>query len=260
LLSQGIQREHFLQKHHHMCSIFVTGQPDVFDRVVEAVRSVKDPAPGDLRTVLRSSTCLSVVFAELALNMDFIEYVSRVKKSLDDLEHNSFEMAEVQNLRAIMQSEAEKLVAAGARGFDKKLTKVHMFDGEVQCLVQTPFDEFTFRLHARIVSIAVNTGVLPMLPWECVFFKAGAIDGVSTATRLPPELLEDHQNVRAAVLKACGPQRLTFHGFEPYLRSGVGVLEHCGPAQSRRHGAGQSLGLLAIRDAANVREGVVGFS
>ncbi len=51
--------------------------------------------------------------------------------------------------------------------------------------MQTPFDEFTFRLHARIVSIAVNTEALPILPWESLLYKPGYIDGVSCATLLP---------------------------------------------------------------------------
>lgn len=83
-------------------------------------------------------------------------------------------------------------------------------DWRVQCCVQTPLDEFTFRLNAQVVSIAVNTKVLPMLPWESLFYKPGSIDGVSSTTQLPSDLMVDHQNVREAVTKALGGQLCTF--------------------------------------------------
>ncbi len=208
LLGQGIDRDSILQTNYKLCAIFLP-QPALLDRVVAATRAGRDPDPGDLRTVLRASGFLSTVFAELALKMDFTEYVHRIKTSLKDLEHNNFDIDEVQNLRGILQAEAQKLVDAGIRSFDKKIAKVDFFDGTVNCVLQTPFDEFTFRFHAQVISIGTNTSALPLLPWEALFYKPGDIPGVPAATALPPELLVEHRNVRQAVRKALGSDRLT---------------------------------------------------
>ena len=72
---------------------------------------------------------------------------------------------------------------------------------DVEIMVQTPYDEFHFRMHGRIASIAVNTSKVPMLPWEALFWEPGKVDGISQATTLPSSLIADHKNVRHAVLK-----------------------------------------------------------
>ena len=208
LLSQGVDRENFMTKYRASCALFVP-DPGALDRVIESQVKQKDPKVADLQLVLRSSAVLKVVFSELALKMDFLEYIKRARHALRDLEHNNFDMDEYHNLQRIMQSDAEKLVHAGLRSFDKKQTLVPIFDTFVQVMVHTVYDEFTFRLNARIVSIGVNTGVLPLLPWEQLFYKPGHIEGVSTATKLPAELLEEHMNVRQSVLKALGDRPLT---------------------------------------------------
>ena len=208
LLSQGVDRENFMTKYRASCALFVP-DPGALDRVIESQVKQKDPKVADLQLVLRSSAVLKVVFSELALKMDFLEYIKRARHALRDLEHNNFDMEEYHNLQRIMQSDAEKLVHAGLRSFDKKQTLVPIFDTFVQVMVHTVYDEFTFRLNARIVSIGVNTGVLPLLPWEQLFYKPGHIEGVSTATKLPAELLEEHMNVRQSVLKALGDRPLT---------------------------------------------------
>lgn len=79
----------------------------------------------------------------------------------------------------------------------------------MQVCVQTPFDELTFRLHARLVSIGVNTSALPIMPWGKLFFAPGEIDGVSSATCLPKELLFDHSHVWESILQPFGGRRLT---------------------------------------------------
>ena len=43
--------------------------------------------------------------------MDFAEYVQRVQRSLKDLEHNNFDLIELQNTQNLMHAEAERLVS-----------------------------------------------------------------------------------------------------------------------------------------------------
>lgn len=112
-----------LYKHKEMCAVFMAGDIGAFNRVLDAVRDQQDPAPVDLRFVLRSSSCLSVVVSCLALKMDFADCINRVRRSLKDLEHNNFEVQEVENLKCIMQTSADRLVEAGVRSFDKQLRR-----------------------------------------------------------------------------------------------------------------------------------------
>ncbi len=68
-----------------------------------ATREQRDPPSSDLRSILSSSSCMSVIFSELVLKMDFIDYVGRVKAVLQDLELNSFDMSEMLSLQAIIK-------------------------------------------------------------------------------------------------------------------------------------------------------------
>ena len=70
--------------------------------------------------------------------------------------------------------------------------------------MESPHDEWEFRYCARLKTTAVNSWLLPRLPWESWLHKDGKIPGVYEAASIPPSIL--------IKLKACRDQCLIFLG------------------------------------------------
>lgn len=139
VLGQGVERDSFLLRHYAVCGLFLEWDASPLDRVIAAIRAQEDPQPGDLRKVLRSATSLSVIFSGLALKMDFLEYIARIRSSLHDLGHNSFELNEVRNLQAVMHADAEKLISAGVEHSTGRWPRSTSWIGESSVVSRRPW-------------------------------------------------------------------------------------------------------------------------
>ena len=54
------------------------------------------------------------------------------------------------------------------------------------------------------MGVAINTGVVQMLPWEAILFVKGKMAGVREACDIPPEMLRKHIIARSAASKFLG--------------------------------------------------------
>lgn len=70
-------------------------------------------------------------------------------------------------------------------------------------------DQWSLRLAAALKATALNSRLLPQVPWESLLFLPGELEHVNCASQLPESLLEDFANVRDAVLVKIADKGLT---------------------------------------------------
>ena len=133
-----------------------------------------------------------------------------IKGKLNDLEHLDFAAGETDSFRKVLSAETKTLMESGHKSFDRKVAVVEFLGVQVHLPVTTLNDDWQLRLAARIKDIALNTGAVPFLPWESLFYSLRSIPNTREVCLMSPELLSDHSNVRKALLKLLGSVPLTF--------------------------------------------------
>ena len=112
------------------------------------------------------------VFAGQASRMNYLQFIKDVKQLLKDLEFSAYSDLGISNFKNVAASSADNLTERGFDQFEKLTAHVSMLDSELVQEVLGPQEVASMRFEGEVKSIAVNTGVLPPLPWEAARFQA----------------------------------------------------------------------------------------
>ena len=168
------------------------------------------PAHILLSRALRACRIARSMFSDAAKKMNYDGFVSQVERGLESLVYHDFCANEIISFRAISAREAGKLVDEGELSFEKVDVRVTFLGTSVMIPRSSLHDDWEFRFAACIKSNACNSGCLPLMPWEKVLFKVGAIPHTSQTVKPPEEALHDYANVRDTVLHCMGKDLVTF--------------------------------------------------
>ena len=198
-MSASVEVPNFVSCFASVLALWIT--PGDFANTVEALELNTAPEPTRLRRVLAGSATCALLFRELGLQVAYTEYLVLIKGKLNDLEHLDFAAGETDSFRKVLSAETKTLMESGHKSFDRKVAVVEFLGVQVHLPVTTLNDDWQLRLAARIKDIALNTGAVPFLPWESLFYSLRSIPNTREVCLMPPELLSDHSNVRKALLK-----------------------------------------------------------
>ncbi len=117
--------------------------------------------------------------------MNYDGFITQVERGLETLVYHNFCEAEIVSFRTISSREAGKLFDDGQRSFETMEVRVTVVGGTVTITRTSLHDDWEFRLAGCIESNACNSSALPLLPWEEVLFKVGAIPNTSQTVKPP---------------------------------------------------------------------------
>ena len=198
----------FLRGHRKPLALFMGG-----DDIKVLEQCLKDDVPPPhtlLSRALQACRVAQSIFAEEAKMMNYTGFISQVQRGLETLVYHNFCDSEIVSFRTISAREAGKLIAGGQRSFEKVYVPVTFLGNSVTIPRSSLHDEWEFRFAGCIKSNACNSGCLPLLPWESLLFKAGAIPHTSQTVKPPEHALQEYANVRETVLHCMGTDLRTF--------------------------------------------------
>ena len=88
---------------------------------------------------------------------------------------NNFDLAEILSARKVVKQQTMELIEHGHTTYDKVTTSMLLFGEKVEAVLETPEDEFDFRLSCTLKSICVNSGQFQLLPWEALLWHKGFV-------------------------------------------------------------------------------------
>ena len=181
---------------------FVCGEEDL-QAVCDAGEKVEDAALA-VQRIVTSSAIGHSMFKHAYLRVSRVLFVAKVHQRLRDLEHNDFEVGEVDSYKAEMYREVQMLLSIGHKRYDKWHAKVKHFNKDVGIGIEDPNDEWSFRFDSHLKTVAINSGLLQMLPYEELLFTKGVLENVPAHANLPPPLLEKYKVARDAAKDLIG--------------------------------------------------------
>jgi hypothetical protein len=209
--SVGVPRHSFLQTHKCATSCFLDGVS--LGKVMDAIANDKD-APAESVKLLLASSLGAVLFAGEGMKTQFQDYIEAGKKAVQLVEFNDFTASEMAAFYMKMNAGARLLVGVGHKGYQKKESVIPFMGTEMLVQLGSIQDEWSFRLAARCIELAVSYGLLPRLPWEKVLWGPdGNLPHLPKHAKLPADLsvLEGSGNFRRALLAVFGnAEHLTF--------------------------------------------------
>lgn len=112
-------------------------------------------------------------------------YVEKIDSQLRNVEHLDFSCAEVEAFKEMMLREVGLLLQAGHNRYDWWTSKAQYPSMELSIEMEDPNGEWSYRLDSYLKTLAVNSGMLAMLPHEALLFQAGNIQGVASHNESP---------------------------------------------------------------------------
>jgi hypothetical protein len=195
--SMGL-RSVFIQGHKHALSALVDMAN--IDIVEAAVAAKVDVPVAALQAMLQSSVGATLYKAE-GVKLKYSLFVRSISKHIEDLEFHDYTLTELASFKTVMMNEA-RTVLAGTPGLGKKASKMEYLGQPMAVQVVSMHDEWSFRLHARLRSLAVSQCQVPRMKWEnFLFSESETLEGFPTTVKLDSSLVGDMRNVRTAVAK-----------------------------------------------------------
>ena len=179
-------------------------------RVEQAIEDGADVPVDELGEII-CTTFGSTIYREEAATLRYKLYLNSIKKALRTLEDHHFDEVEMSSFQAISMQEGK--AAIDGTGFKAGKASIEFLTGCVKVELSTVNDEWSYRLHARMRSLAVSRKQVSRLPWETLMYEDKQIPGYPETIEISPERLQAMQNVRSAAIRIMGswePEEFTF--------------------------------------------------
>jgi hypothetical protein len=187
LSDNGVLRGPFLETYSGHLSI-LTGLPEAVGRIVLAEDHAKN-CPVDVRQLCTQSIACEAIFAADILTMSKTSFSQTIRARVADLEHLSYETVAVQAFYTSVNSQAAELAKRGSLSFGQIEFQANFLGKPCGMVVYRPLDEAKYVLYASALSVAINSGKVPMMPWEELCFDVGHAPGVLSVMAAVPPLL-----------------------------------------------------------------------
>lgn len=186
LAEAGVAATTFYPSHKEVLALFA--DPVDLQRIFEASDKIAE-ASAELRRVSSNSLIGSSLLKGEVLKLNRASFQHRIDAKLADLQHLDFEQVSLQAFRESMLRETKDLVKSGAKAFERVASTVSYMGADIKIWCDGLNDEWEYRLAAVARTSAVNSGQLPMLPWESAAYEVKTIPNASAYGHIPEELL-----------------------------------------------------------------------
>ena len=172
--------------------------------IENALKQGTTPITSVLRIVLQGHPGLHVILGSLKVNMTYHLFIETIERCLKDLEFHDFKMESVNDFKMLITQETQRLCESGFERFQKLGANCNFLTQVMDVPAVGGDGVAKFMFEACWKNVAINTGVVPMLPWEAVLFEVGAISGVAQTIALPECLYQEALNARESCLELLG--------------------------------------------------------
>ena len=206
LNATGIKVRTFMSSHRQLLELFCAG--DDLTAVYEAKDNVEQAA-GAVQRIVRSSAVGASMFRHAFLRVSRVLFIEKVQEKLRALEHLDFQIPDVDVFKREMVQEVGQLLDSGHKRFDKWAGKVTYCGQDFNMPMEDPNDEWSYRLDAHLKTTAINSGLMPMLPYEALLFDPGSMLGIRSHAKIPEKLLAKYVDAREATKDLIGDKPLS---------------------------------------------------
>ena len=171
----------------------------------EAVFSTSDGAkknPDVIRRLAAASPICSKMFETELLQIRRDSFAESVDQKLVDLAHLDFDEPALQGFKEASRKHVRELVRMGAKSFEKEDADIKFLSVVIKTEVESLHDEWEFRMLAVMVTTAINSGQLEMLPWERLCFDVGGVPGIRAHCKVPEACLAEVRSSRSSAAVA----------------------------------------------------------
>ena len=177
-------------------------------QVLEAIVAKTGPPIAALRRVLTSSETCKHVFAPWLKTMHFGSFKDVLAEQLRILEYNNFELESYKDFKTIMTQNVTLLAESGVLDeWEQRLESMSYLVGSQDMIMDSPSSFWLNSLMARVLEILINSDAIPIFPWEKLLLPIGAMPGVPTMVKFPPDVVLPLHNARSAVLRQLGEHK-----------------------------------------------------
>lgn len=194
-VDNGVKLLTWLKSKRAILSLFV--EPKHIDAIIKTEGDFTQ-APASVQAIVNATKTGTCMFKNVWLACARELYVSEVKQSLTDLEHNGYAADELQSFREVMSQKVARLKSQGHRRMTWEM-KTEMLGEEITLNMDDPNDEWMWRLHARVKSIAINTRQLKPLWYEEILVPQGTLADAPSHLVLPDSMVEQYMAARGTV-------------------------------------------------------------
>ena len=150
-----------------------------------------------VETLVASSLIGAELFCKESSRCEVKAYVQDVEKRLLELENQDFSQDEVEAFKTLCMAGANQLDDETWTVCVEDKVEVTMLCARLMLPQVNPNDQWSFRLEAKIRTLAISTNVLKILCWESwVFGDSAPLPSISEHTKIDPALIFDAQNAR----------------------------------------------------------------
>mgnify|MGYP000450175532 CR=1 FL=1 len=208
MFGKGVPALKFLRKYRDCFLLYISEQD--YEQFKESLDKETSPPLEVMKRGLGASSCLAMMFKDVAHQIDYDQYVRNIDKRLVDLEFNGFTKEEVVSFKGIMLRSSADMLQNGHKSFEKKNEAISFLGADVVVTTTSVDDDWEYRYHAKCKSLALNAVALRMLPWESILYSRGELPGVAQTVRPEASLLEEYSNVGDVVINTLGNGPHTF--------------------------------------------------
>ena len=92
-------------------------------------------------------------------------YIKSIEDRVLQLEYNNFSKEDFEGFKCVMQTETKHLTRNSPQ-FENKPANLHFLGLQMRLIVLSSNDEWSYRVEARMRTLAVSLNLVPRLQWE----------------------------------------------------------------------------------------------
>ena len=214
--SSGVSRTAFLRGNRDTLSIYLCMETAC--RVEAAIKDGEEVSGRDIDTLCRSSMCGSELFAAESLRAEMTNYIKDVEARIYELECAIFLPDEISSFKKVCNVLAESLDSEVWAEYDGTSMDVPFLTTTVKAVTAHPSDHWANRYEARLKTLVVGSGKVPMYLHEEWLFGANKIEGVPQEVQIPADIYYDIANCREFMLERLGNGWMTLSTIKKVMR------------------------------------------
>ena len=195
LSEAGVKQAVFVRSYQEALSLY--HDPDELMKIVQAEQSVESVAES-IKKVVGESCVGKAMFTIAWIKASRVFFRREIDKGIRQLIDHNFDENEMQSFKHLMAQQCNSLVDTGHKRFERICTEVVFLGKPVNVYVETPEDEWEFRLACAVKGCCINSGQESMLPWESLLCKAGEVPNTPASAKVSEKLVDHYASARSA--------------------------------------------------------------
>lgn len=198
----GVRPAVFLRSFHEPLGLY--HDTTVLNKIISAGDQVEHVAE-DIQTVVGESAVGKSMFTVAWIKASRVFFRREIDKGIRALVDHSFDVQEVKSFKHLMSRQCQLLMDIGHKRFQRIDTDISFLGECIRISAETPEDEHDMRFACAVKGCCINSGQLPMMPWEALLFKVGEVPDTPAFVQMPKVFAEQVSSAREAAVDLLGP-------------------------------------------------------